>query len=77
VNTGSGLEEVGDAWAALVDAEPAEVEGRDETTLVREYTGPGDVTVTTVSRATGGHVWTMEETTDVTRFIAGTARLLG
>ena len=41
------------------------------------YTGPGDVTVSTVSRVTGGHVWTMEETTDVTGFIAGTARLLG
>lgn len=77
VDTGDALAEVGSQWAELLEAGDEVVEGVDERTLVRRWSGPGNVTVTTRNQTTGGHAWNSLDTTSVVEFIAGTARRLG
>ncbi len=77
VDTGDALAGVGTQWAELVEAGDEVVDGVDESTLLRRWSGPGNVTVTTRNQTTGGHAWSSLDTTSVVEFTAGTARRLG
>ena len=74
VDSGTALLEVGSAWADAVGAEEDTVDGLDEDTLVRSWSGPEGLTVRTLSNATGGHAWTLETSLEVGPFVRENAR---
>ncbi len=75
-DAGTALEELGSAWATALGTGPMAVDGRDEETLVRRWSGPGDVTVETVATVSGGHTWTPAASLAVGPFLKATARSL-
>lgn len=74
VELGTALEEIGTAWAEAVGADDLWVDGRDEETLVRHWSGPGGITVETTATVTGGHEWTIAASLAMATFLHDTAR---
>jgi hypothetical protein len=76
-DTGTALEEVGGTWAEAMGAGAQLVDGRDEDTLVRHWSGPGGATVETITTVAGGHSWTVAASLALGPFLKDTARSLG
>lgn len=74
VETGTALEEIGSQWATAVGAVDQEVDGRDEDTVVRSWTGPGGVSVDTTATVAGGHSWTVAASLSVNPFLRDAGR---
>lgn len=74
IDSGTALLEVGSSWANAQGLSGDTVDGRDEDTIIREWTSPDGLTVRTLWNATGGHNWTLDSSVEVGPFIAENAR---
>ncbi len=74
IDAGTALEEIGTAWSEAVGAGDLWVDGRDEETLVRHWSGPGGISVETTATVSGGHEWTLPASLTLPTFLHDTGR---